>query len=109
MIANMLKVQIDPSRITVAATVRRHGTVTYLKRCQRLAPSTSAASYNSQGIDCRPPSSTTIMNDTPSQMFTTMQLMNSQYESDNQGTDGSPMPVMIELTSPVSVSMSRHM
>ena len=33
---------------------RNHGTVMYRNLCQPLAPSTSAASYSSAGIVCRP-------------------------------------------------------
>ena len=44
MIVNMLNVQMVPSRITVALTGRRPGTVTDQNRCQGVAPSTSAAS-----------------------------------------------------------------
>ena len=42
------------------------GNVTRRKRCQRVAPSTSAASSTSFGIDVSAPSVTTIMNGKPS-------------------------------------------
>ncbi len=45
MTAKRLKVQMMPSRMTIVLTERRPGMVMFQKDCQRLAPSTRAASY----------------------------------------------------------------
>ena len=69
MTLNMLKVQTEPSTMAGTSAGRSSGSVTCRKRCQRLAPSTSAASSRSRGMDCSAPSETTIMKGKPSQVL----------------------------------------
>src|SRR5688572_22112429 len=66
---NMLNVQIAPSVTAGMSDGRMIGSVTRHIRCQRVAPSTSAASNTSLGTPVSAPSVTTIMNGNPSHTF----------------------------------------
>src|SRR5262245_19647018 len=63
---NMLNVQIAPSRTAGKRFGATIGIVTRQSRCQRVAPSTSAASSTSFGTAVSAASVTTIMNGKPS-------------------------------------------
>lgn len=99
---NMLNVQMVLSRITVVLTDRRPGMVMWRKRCQGPAPSISAASYISPGMDWSPPSSATSMKGTPSQMFTAMTENLAQVGSFSHGTASMPPPASSLLRKPRS-------
>lgn len=98
---NMLKVQMVESRTTVVETGRSPGSVTWRKRCQAVAPSISAASYCSEGIDCSPPSRATIMNGTPSQTLTAITENLAQAGSFSQGMPSIPAPPRILFSRPL--------
>lgn len=99
---NMLNVQMVDSRITVVETGRSPGRVMWRNRCQAVAPSISAASYCSLGMDCRPPSRATIMNGTPSHTLTAMTENFAQVGSLSHGIPSTPAPERILLSSPRS-------
>ena len=72
------------------------------KRCHAEAPSTSAASYMSRGIDSSAPSATTIMKGKPSQVLVTTLAVNAVDHDENHDTSPSPSPCRIELIAPYS-------
>ena len=69
MTLNWLNVHIVPSMMAGTIAGRISGTVTFQNFCHPLAPSISAASYSSLGIDYSAPVATTIMNGHPSQIL----------------------------------------
>src|SRR6476661_895945 len=80
---NMLNVQIDP-RMTAGNNVgRKSGSVTSQNDCQRVAPSTSAASMTSFGIDVSAPMTTTIMKGKPSHTFVATFAVNAPLKLAN--------------------------
>src|SRR6187397_1223817 len=66
---NMLNVQTEPRTTAGRSVGRSSGSVTRRNACQRVAPSTSAASSTSFGIEVSAPITTTIMNGNPSHTF----------------------------------------
>ncbi len=108
MTANWLNVQITPSSTTVEETVRSPGRVTWRNRCQAVAPSISAASYSSAGIDWRPPSSEIIMNGTPTQVLTRTAAAFWASGSSSQPGSGRCSAESRPLTAPPSASISRQ-
>lgn len=90
------------SRITVVETGRRPGSVMWRNRCQAVAPSISAASYCSEGMDCNPPSRATIMKGMPSQTLTAMTANLAQVGSFSHGMPSMPMPPRTVLSRPRS-------
>src|SRR6266540_6073588 len=109
MTLNMLKVQIRPSRVTVAATGRRPGSVTVQKRCKALAPSTDAASSRSASIDCSPPRNATIMDGIPSQTLTV--ITENFAHVGSLRNDGETTPIFVSscATKPYGLlKMKRH-
>src|SRR5438094_10155560 len=65
----MLKVHTQPSTTEGISAGFKSGRVMVLNCTHFDAPSTSAASYSSGGIDCSAPSVTTIMKGNPSQVL----------------------------------------
>lgn len=86
--------------MTVLLTARSPGTVMWRNRCQALAPSISAASYSSPGMDWSPPSSATSMKGTPSQTLTAMTESLAQVGSLSHGTASIPPPASSLLRMP---------
>jgi hypothetical protein len=76
------------------------GTVTPQNRCQREAPSTSAASSTSFGIDVSAPSVTTIMKGKPSHTFVATFAVNAVAKWENQLTGGTPSMPSMAFTAP---------
>ena len=66
------KVKIVEKRITTASTGLIRGSVTCQKRPHELAPSTSAASWNSRGTAIRPASTVMAKKGRPRQTLTVM-------------------------------------
>ena len=99
----MLKVQIAPSTTAGARAGRRCGSVMWTKRCQPEAPSTSAASCMSRGIDSRAPSATTIMKGKPSQVLAQTLAVKEVAKSENQETRSRPSDDRMPLTAPYSL------
>src|ERR1700733_7198338 len=87
---NMLNVQTAPSTTAGASDGKRSGNVTRRKRCHRVAPSTSAASSTSFGIDVNAPIVTTIMNGKPSQTFVATFAANAVEKCENHDTGATP-------------------
>src|ERR1700684_1100424 len=85
---NMLNVHTLPSTTAGKRVGRSSGTVTPQKRCQRVAPSTSAASRTSFGIDVRAPRVTTIMKGKPSHVFVATFAANAVEKWENHETGG---------------------
>jgi len=56
------------------------------------APSTSAASYNSAGIDCRPPKATTIIKGNPNQILVIITAKNASKGEVSQVTPDCESP-----------------
>ena len=102
MTLNMLNVQIEPSTIAGPSAGLRWGRVISLNRCQLDAPSTSAASSSSLGIDSSAPNATTIMNGKPSQVLVATLAENALAHDENHDTRSSPSPDRIEFTAPYS-------
>src|SRR4051812_12909282 len=97
---NMLNVHTEP-RTTAGSNVgRRSGSVTSRNACQRVAPSTSAASSTSFGIDVSAPITTTIMNGKPSQTFVATFAVNAVENLANQDTGSAPTATRIAFTAP---------
>src|SRR5262249_29623975 len=68
--SKVFAVQISESMQVTSITCRRPGKVMYSQRCQALAPSTSAASYCSEGIACMPARYAMAKNGKPFQITT---------------------------------------
>src|SRR5690349_4914150 len=68
--SKVLAVQINDNMHVTSMTCRSPGNVTYSQRCQALAPSTSAASYCSEGIACIPARYAMAKNGNPFQITT---------------------------------------
>ncbi len=97
---NMLNVQMLPRTTAGSMVGLRSGIVTPQKRCQRVAPSTSAASRTSFGIDVSAPSVTTIMKGKPSHTLVATFAENAVAKWENQLTGSAPSHVRIAFTAP---------
>src|SRR3954465_10611954 len=84
----LLNVQIVPSVTAGSSTGFNSGSVICQNCCELEARSMRAASYNSCGIPCIPPSAITIMNGNPSHTLATMQASNACVASPSQFTGG---------------------
>src|SRR3954470_2995357 len=87
---NMLNVHTEPSTTAGSSVGRRSGRVTRRNACQRVAPSTSAASSTSFGIDVSAPITTTIMNGKPSHTLVATFAVNAVENFANQETGSAP-------------------
>ena len=97
---NMLNVQTLP-RITAGSIEgRSSGTVTFQKRCQRVAPSTSAASITSFEMLVRAPSVMTIMKGKPSHVLVATFAANAVEKCENQLTGSAPRAERMALMAP---------
>src|SRR5262245_12808143 len=97
---NMLKVQTQPRTTAGRSDGLRSGSVTSRKRCQRVAPSTSAASRTSRGIAVSAPSTTTIMNGKPSHTFVETFAANAVDHLENQEMGSAPSALSTALIAP---------
>src|SRR3972149_8658518 len=100
MMLNMLNVQITERMIAGTRAGLSEGRVIERNCCQRVAPSTRAASYRSAEIDCNAPREITIMNGTESQALVEMQANRDVEVFSNQDTGGPPNIWMIWLKTP---------
>ncbi len=89
---NMLNVQIAPSVTAGMSVGRIIGSVTSRRRCQRVAPSTLAASSTSSGTAVSAPSVTTIMKGKPSQTLVARLAANAVEKRENQAIGSTCAP-----------------
>src|SRR3982750_3889966 len=86
MTLNMLKVHTQPKITDGISAGFNKGRVMVLNCTHFEAPSTSAASYSSAGIDCSAPSVTTIMKGKPSHVLVTTLAANEVEKWVNHDT-----------------------
>src|SRR5580704_4840755 len=97
---NMLNVHTAPRTTAGSSVGPRSGSVTRRNRCQRVAPSTSAASSTSFGIDVSAPSTTTIMNGNPSHTFVATFAANAVEKCAKKETGSTPTRWSSAFTAP---------
>src|SRR5271165_4651660 len=97
---NMLKVHTLPRTTAGSMVGRSSGTVTPQNRCQRVAPSTSAASSTSFEMEVSAPIVTTIMKGNPSHTLVATLAANAVAKCENQLTGSTPSAPSTALTAP---------
>src|SRR5260370_39654386 len=85
MLLKLLKLNAKDAIISGATATSRSGSVIFRKTCQAPPPSTSAASINSLGIDCRAPSEMRKKYGTVSHTLTRMTETRAQVGAKSQG------------------------
>src|SRR6266568_5499124 len=85
MLLKLLKLNAKDAIINGATATRRSGSVIFRKTWQAPPPSTSAASINSLGIDCRAPREMRKKYGTVSHTLTRMTETRAQFGSKSQG------------------------
>ena len=100
MTLNMLKVQTAPSSTDGSRAGHKSGSTTWRSRCQRLAPSSAAASSSSFGMRESAPSVTTIMNGKPSHTLVATLAVNAVQNCENHETGWMPSAVNRPFTAP---------
>src|SRR6266511_677473 len=85
MLLKLLKLNANDAIINGATATRRSGSVNFRKTCHAPPPSTSAASINSLGIDCRAPRETRKKYGTVSHTLTRITERRAQFGSNNHG------------------------
>ena len=96
----MLNVHTAPRTTAGSSVGPSSGSVTRRKRCHRVAPSTSAASSTSFGIDVSAPRTTTIMNGKPSHVFVATFAANAVEKCANHDTGSAPSARRSAFTAP---------
>src|SRR4051794_37720833 len=96
----MLNVHTEPRTTDGRSVGRKSGRVTSRNACQRVAPSTSAASRTSFEIDVSAPITTTIMNGKPSHTFVAMFAANAVENFENHEIGEAPSAPRIALIAP---------
>ncbi len=97
---NMLKVHTLPSTTAGSRAGNSSGRVTWRKRCQPVAPSTSAACSRSRGMAWSAPSVTTIMKGKPSQVLVVRLAAKAVLNWLNHETGSTPTRPSTALTAP---------